>query len=110
MIKPRIRLNAAGAVTSVTLSNSCSEPYRLDNISVVVPTIPTLDHTSTRYLEQFVSIYGIRAVLVALEAIAERCAETSVGNFNTEQAKQWAAWSVAIEACADTKLIEPGRE
>jgi hypothetical protein len=73
--------------------------------------IPTLDSVATRTLDQAVRFYGVRAVLNALAGIADGRAEKSVENFNTVQSKQWAAWSVALEALADDrKLTDPGRQ
>lgn len=64
-----------------------------------------------RQLYDQARMFGIRAVLQTLVNAIDHCAEQSVGNVNTVQAKQWAAWACAIEALRDDrKLIDPGRE
>lgn len=70
-----------------------------------------LDHMSELEVEDAVELCGIRAVLGELVRVCDRRAERAVKNFNTVQGKQWAAWSVAIEAlAANRKLRDPGRE
>ena len=57
-----------------------------------------IDSTFKRDLEQMVDMYGIRAVLLALAQVTDGAAEKAAGDCNIVLAKQWAAWSVAIEA------------
>jgi hypothetical protein len=70
-----------------------------------------IDNQVQRRLEECIHMFGIRPVLNALAAATDTMAIVAGDNFNTTQAKQWAAWSVALEALADDrKLSEPGRE
>lgn len=75
-------------------------------------TLPSgLDHVATRTLEQALRFHGMRALLDALAVLCDGRAEINVELFNTVQAKQWAAWAVALEALRDNrKLTDPGRE
>jgi hypothetical protein len=70
-----------------------------------------IDNQLQRRIDDEIRMYGIRPLLKALVAATDEMAITAGSNFNTVQAKQWAAWSVAIEALADNrKLTDPGRE
>jgi hypothetical protein len=71
----------------------------------------TVDNQVQRRLEECIRMFGIRSLLNALAAATDTMAIAAGDNFNTVQAKQWAAWSVAIEALADNrKLTDPGRQ
>jgi len=64
-----------------------------------------------RQLDDEARMFGARAIINAAVTVCELRAEAAVKNFNTVQAKQWAAWAVALEALRDDrKLTDPGRE
>ena len=70
-----------------------------------------VDHALMRRLDDEARMYGLRPLLDTLVKVCETRAKRSVELFNTVQAKQWAAWAVALEALRDDrKLTDPGRE
>jgi hypothetical protein len=73
--------------------------------------IAVVDHQLQHQLEERIRMFGIRAVLRSLAGATDLCAGRSAANCNMVQAKQWAAWSDAIERLAgDHALADPGRE
>jgi hypothetical protein len=68
----------------------------------------TLDNRLLGQLEGEVRKCGIRLVLHTLAAATDVLAGAAGGNFNLDEARQWATWGMAIETLArDRKLTDP---